>query len=390
MGSVLNDACGSQSGRKPATVLLVDHSPVVGGAELSLIEIAETLSPRFMPIVVCTTDCKSFVELAVEKGIQVFSIPMPRLRGAGGPLALLRSLISFSRLVVRLKPAIIHSNTVRSHIVSAFVGRLCGVKVIWTLRDFDFPMWLYRILSPLVHRVVCVSEAVQNLYGLANGKTRVILNGVTRPSLDRKQERARIRKEFGIPENAHLAVCVGRLIEWKGQEEFLRAAAVTKKLVSDAYFMVVGEGPSESYKQTLKSIASAGGLDGQVIFTGFRKDALACICAADLLVHASNEAEAFGRVLIEAMAVGTPLIAAPRGGPSEIVENGISGLLVDPADSEHLGRVMASVLTNRELSARLSEGGLSRFERFFDQAIETRAVEAVYDELLALDGSKPA
>ena len=369
---------------RPIRILHVDHTPLIGGAELSLLELVKTLDSRCKSAVVCTDACPEFVRMLKEAGMDTFIARMPRIRGVGAVTALARGVAELRRAIRRFKPDIVHSNTVRTHIISAIVARLCRVRVVWTIRDFTFPIWLYRLLVGLVDRVICVSRAIERIYGTGrvSKKASVVLNGILVPSLDISAERARIRSEYGIPEKAPLVVSVGHLVPLKGQRYLLQAALAVNGRIPDARFILVGEEQSQSYADELKELASEPALNGSVIFAGFRHDALSYMCASDLVAHTSVEAESFGRVLVEAMALGRPLIASPYGGPTEVIEDGISGLLVTPTAVDELADAIVNVLTDADLADKLSRGGQARFEECFDQKRETEAIQHIYNEAL--------
>ena len=365
-------------------VLYVDHAPIIGGAELSLLELVETLDSQYEPAVVCTDTCPDFVRMLSATRAEVFVSRMPRIRGVLWLAALMQCVTGLRRLIRQFEPDIVHSNTVRTHIVSAIAARLCRVRVVWTVRDFTFPIWLYRLLVGLVDRVICVSCAIERVYGTGrvSKKASVVLNGILVPPLDISAERARIRSEYGIPENAPLVVSVGHLVPLKGQRYLLQAALAVNGRIPDARFILVGEEQSQSYADELKELASETALNGSVIFAGFRHDALSYMCASDLVAHTSVEAESFGRVLVEAMALGKPLIASPYGGPAEVIEDGVSGLLVTPTAVDELADAIVNVLTDADLADKLSRGGRARFEECFDQKRETEAVQGVYNDIL--------
>ena len=364
-------------------ILYVDHAPIIGGAEMSLLELLETLSPRYVPAVACPGVCPEFLEAMEPTRAKVFLTDMPRLRGPGAAIALACGVRNLRRAIRVFQPHIVHSNTVRAHIIGAIAARLCGVRTVWTIRDYTFPPRYYRLLAPLVDAVIFVSQHVRQSYVINSrpDRARVILNGVSPPTVDPPAERARIRSEHGIPDGVPLAVSVGQLIPWKGQDQFLRAAAVVKQRLPDARFMLVGDSRADTYKSALRNLADREPLRDSVTFTGFRRDPVSFMCASDLVVHTSVEPEAFGRTLVEAMAVGRPVIASPYGGPSEIIEHGVNGLLVPPERTDELAQAMTDLLSDPDTCARLSRAGLSAFSERFHQTRETRAIEEVYDSL---------
>lgn len=366
-------------------ILHIDHAPVIGGAELSLLELLETLNAaRYTQGVVCSSACPAFLEMLRGTQAQVFIGRLPRMRGVGSVLAVANAVQELCNFIREFKPDILHSNTVRAHIASAVAGRLCGVKVLWTIRDFTFPIWVYRPLVHIVDYVICVSNSISKVYGVgpAEAKSKVIPNGILPPRANGETHRKRIRTELGIPDDVPVAASVGQLLEWKGQDKFLEAARLVKQRLENARFLVVGDGPSEDYKRKLEKLAQEPPLAGSVTFTGYQREAVSFMCASDVVVHTSLEPEAFGRVIIEAMAVGCPVIASPYGGPTEIIENGVNGLLVPPEDTNALADAMCTVLTNGIVAEQLSSGGRRKFEQSFHQQVETEAVQHVYEWLI--------
>jgi glycosyltransferase involved in cell wall biosynthesis len=179
---------------------------------------------------------------------------------------------------------------------------------------------------------------------------------------------ASIRREAGC-DGGPLVGIVGRLEPWKGQDVFLRAAARVVAEHPAAAFAVVGgvtPGKREEYASELRALAGELGLDGRVHFTGHAMDVFPWFDALDVCVHATH-GEPFGLVLVEAMALGKPLVATALGGPVEIVEEGVSGLLVPPGDDEAMARAISGVLSDAGLAARLAEGGSRRALEFTDE-----------------------
>lgn len=311
---------------------------------------------------------------------------MPRLRGAGSVPAVPTGLSAMRKLIRRCRPDIVHSNTVRAHLISVVAARSCRVPVVWTIRDFTFPIGLYRLLVRWVDRVIFVSGAIEQVYGTREtaGKCSVVLNGILIPKIDVEAERKKVRTQLNIPEKAPLVLSVGQLVPQKGQDRFLMAASRVAKQIPSAYFLIVGDGSDDDYRARLAELAAQEELGNRVIFTGYRSDVISITCAADVSVHSAVEPEAFGRVLVEAMALGVPLIASPYGGPAEIIQEGVCGLLVDPQGTDRLADAIVAVLSDEALATKLSVGGRAKFEQCFEQTRETEAIQGIYDGLLRL------
>jgi len=178
-------------------------------------------------------------------------------------------------------------------------------------------------------------------------------------------------------------------VRWKGQDVFLRAAALVVREMPEVYFLLVGEpDPEESsglepFSLSLQELAEELGLADRVIFTGFRSDMGAVYATLSMAVHPAREAEPFGLAVAEAMASGIPVVAVNLGGPRELIEDGVSGLLVPPEDARTLARAILELLTNRERAAQLRRAGRPRAERLVALERQVRRLEELYEQALA-------
>ena len=127
-----------------------------------------------------------------------------------------------------------------------------------------------------------------------------------------------------------------------------------------------------------------------MILTGARRDVAACLDAMDVAIHSSTNPEPFGRVLIEAMALSRPLVAPREGGPLEIVVDGETGLLVAPRDATALAQGIDRLVADPVLRRRMGEAGRARVEAVFDIRHHVRAMEAIFEEMLARRGRAAA
>jgi glycosyltransferase involved in cell wall biosynthesis len=366
-------------------ILHVDPVHIVGGGQLSLLELLETFDSRYLSGIACGDSHGEFVEILRSTRAEVFPTYVPNLKQVLCIPALARGVGSLQKAIRDFRPDIIHSNAGRAHVLSAIAGRLLGVPVIWTMRAHDLPHPIYRLLVGAVERVVFVSQHIASAYQRLphDPKVCVILNGILPPSIHPDSERVRIRKEYAIPGDAPVAASVGRLEPFKGQEQFLRAARIIKAMLPDARFLIVGDGGSEPYRRRLQALASQGSLQGSVTFTGFRRDPVSCMCASDVLIHTSTRPESFGRVIVEAMAVCVPVIASPYGGPSEIIEHGSTGLLVRPESINELAAAAVKILSDKDYAHRLATNGSIAFQECFHQKRETKELQCIYNHVKA-------
>lgn len=221
-------------------------------------------------------------------------------------------------------------------------------------------------LYPQADRVVALAQGVaEDLLTLVpkiRDRTEVIYNaGVDSRVLNGVLE---LPKEE-LPQNGPLIVACGRLTEQKGFPYLIEALARVRR-VTPAYLWIIGEGKQRQY---LENKIKQLGLTNCVRLLGFQNNPYKYMAAADVFVL-SSLFEGFGNVIVEAMACGTPVVATDCPyGPREIIENGVSGLLVPPADVEALSEAIMRVLKEPELKQKLSENGKQRSQDFNAQAI---------------------
>lgn len=234
--------------------------------------------------------------------------------------------------------------------------------------------WATRLLYPRADRVVGISHGcsddVRRNAGLSADQVVTIYNPVLDEEFDRRAEAPAEPADLGDGDGA-LIVTVGRLAPQKDHATLLRAFA---RLAArhEARLLLIGEGP---LRAELEALARALGLAGRVAFAGLRDNPYPAMREADLFVL-SSAWEGFGNVLVEAMAVGTPVVATDcPDGPAEILEGGKWGRLVPPGDADALAAAMLDVLRN---------GGVDARERARDFTV-ARAADLYLDQLLDSD-----
>ena len=241
---------------------------------------------------------------------------------------------------------------------------------------------LLSVVVPATRTIACsqyVAEGFRRAWSCHRVVT-VVHNGVLPWSRD--QPSPEVRHEFGIADDAPLIVMVARLQRWKGVHVFLDAAVHVIASQPAACFMVVGGtlfGLEQDYPLELRQQVQRLKLGHAVRFVGFRSDVLRFLSAADLIVHCSIEPEPFGMVLVEAMACGKPVIASDSGGPREIVESGVTGLLVPQGDAERLAQAILTLLGDPERRLRMGQAGAARVREAFSAERMARQLEALYE-----------
>ena len=386
----------STRGERRLRVVVVDHVARLSGGEIALVRLLPALVPHVDVRVILGED-GPLVEQLRRRGIETEVLRLaPRLRDVRretvrptrlDPRALAYlplSVLRLSRRLRALEADLVHTNSLKAAMYGGVAARLAGVPAIWHVRD--------RIASDYLPRaaVVLVRAASRLLPAaiVANSRTTletlpalrgasVLYNPVVPDAVEPLTPVERPKREettIGI---------VGRLAPWKGQDVFLDAFAqafggtnVRARVIGSALF---GE---DAYAESLRRQAERLGIAGQVEFRGFREDVWAELRELDVLVHCSVWPEPFGQVVLEGMAAGVPVIAAAAGGPTELITDGVDGLLTRPGDPTELARAMRRLVDDPELRARLADAARERSREFTPERTAERLL-AVYRQVVS-------
>jgi glycosyltransferase involved in cell wall biosynthesis len=292
------------------------------------------------------------------------------------------------RIIAEKQVKLVHTNIRVGHDREGIIAaRLTGRPCVCHVRHFESLGWFDRRLAALASRFIYISEAVQRSHlesGVPCRKGLVVYNGLDVPTFVRALDPEKGRESLNLGADDLVVGIVGRLDAWKGQEVFLRAMAQVGDVVPQAKGIVVGEVAAEhpGYLDVLLALRNELALADRVVFSGFRMDVPVVMSALDILVLASTSPEPFGRVLIEAMAAGKPVVATDAGAAREIIEDGVQGLLVPPGESEAMARAIIYLLTHGGTAILMGQKGQARVRERFSAQQYADNVQSVYRELL--------
>ena len=379
--------------RGPRRVLYVNHVAEISGAEGSLLALIRHLDRRrFEPR--AAVPLGPLAGELEELGLAVERIPAFR---AHRPRGLLQAIAASVRLKIlagnirrvgeELGCDLIHANSIVAGIASvmAWGGQR---PVVWHARDLRAPARAERWLTRRTTRIIAISSAVVDHLLQVDPRAReritLVHNGIDPDDFVPSRPREQVRTELGVPADAPLVGTVGQLVPWKRQDMFIHIAAKALVAVPACRFIVVGAdlfGEHPDYVAGLRELAAELGVADRVIFAGYREDMPNVMSALDVLVHTAGD-EPLGRVLLEAMCLGVPCVAARSAGPAEIIEHGVSGLLVDADDVAAYAREVVSLLRNPVGAARLGEAARERATTKFSAQRTALLTEEVYEEAL--------
>jgi glycosyltransferase involved in cell wall biosynthesis len=361
--------------------VLLCHQPTDGGVGRHIGDLIDGLCAAGHEVTVCSP------ALPAGHGYGAAHVELD-LRRAVAPRADSAALARFVRIVRERRPQLIHAHSSKAGAI-ARLGRLAAprVPVVYTPHGYAFAGYfessrertaykaIERALAPLAARVTCVCEAEARLARSIGpgGRVRVVHNGISRPLAGELDARLASLRARGPVIGALTLLRPG-----KGLETLLAAAPLVLQHHPDAQLAIVGEGPD---LHQLCEQARELGVAHAVHFLGPTTDPLGALRAMDVFVHPSW-AEAFPYVILEAMALGRPIVASDVGGVGEAIVSRESGLLVTPRDARALASALVELLGDRQRAARLGRGALSRSEQFTREAMIAR-LTAVYDEVAA-------
>jgi glycosyltransferase involved in cell wall biosynthesis len=236
--------------------------------------------------------------------------------------------------------------------------------------------WLYRRSV----KVLTVSEANRDLlrevYRMPADTIAVIHNGIDTATFVRDKEKSRrLREEFNIPEDCKVLVNVGRLSEEKGQHYLVHALESLQTLQASLMLLLVGDGPM---RDSIEADVTSGRLSHCVRFMGFREDVADILQLADIFVLPST-LEGFPFTILEAMAAGKAVIATDVGGNREAVLNGVTGMIIEPANVEHLSSAIRSLIDDDEKRIHMGLHGKQRANDLFTKDKMIKSTFAFYE-----------
>jgi glycosyltransferase involved in cell wall biosynthesis len=372
---------------------------LVGGSHISAIGLIRKIDRRrYRPLVLLQHQEGDLADFFRREGIATEQAPQSadlfhgqRLRGRE-LLRILRDVRSLAGFLRARDVRIVHSNDGRTHATWGLAARLARAKLVWHHRSDPNAFGLRFVAPWIADRVVAVSHFASPHPGLISAARRcqVIHSPFAMPAdIDRKQVRAELVKELGCSPETRIIGFFGALIPRKRPLLFVDAIAALRRQAPElpVIGLLFGE-PLENADAEVRERALAAGIADDIRLMGFRYPGERWLSACDLLMVPAVD-EPFGRTLIEAMMLGTPVVATASGGNIEAIEQGVTGLLVPPEDAEALAQGCHAMLTDPAM-AGIAATARDEARRVYRAEAHAEAVMQIYDELLAHDAPRPS
>jgi glycosyltransferase involved in cell wall biosynthesis len=376
-------------------ILFLDQSGKPGGAELCLIDIAKPYREGCLVGLFADGSFKNLleenqipVEILTNNNIQVRK-ESNLAQGLGSVTQLLPLIQKVAKIARNYD--LIYANTQKALVVGALASFISRRPLVYHLHDILSPahfsqtnrLIAVNLANKFASLVIANSLVSKDAFIAAGGNpkvTEVVYNGfdsqvyqIPQFEVNKLRENLEITDKFVV---GHFS----RLSPWKGQHILIDALVksppqVIILLVGDALF---GE---KDYVDKLHQQVSQLGLENRVKFLGFRHDIPQLMAACNLITHTSTAPEPFGRVIVEAMLSGKPVIAAKAGGAVELIEPGIDGFLVTPGEAEELAEVITNCVQNPETTNQLAINAQQNASKKFDVAIINQQIGTLLNKL---------
>jgi glycosyltransferase involved in cell wall biosynthesis len=372
----------------PPAILQVLPALRSGGVERGTLEIAEAqIAAGFRAIVASSGG--EMVPALEALGAKHITLPLT----AKSPWAIWRNAAALSALARAEGVALIHARSRAPAWSALMAARRCGLPFVTTYHgayNEGFPgKRFYNSVMARGDRVIAISHFIADLirarHGVAESRLRVIPRGVDPrrfdPALVSAERLAALRAAWGVPEGRPIIMLPARVTRWKGQMVLVEAMA---KLPGDALALLVGDAAERpAFQAELQARIAGLGLQDRVRLVGHATDMPAALMLADVVVHASTDAEAFGRTVIEAQAMARPVIASDLGAPRETVAEGVTGWRTPPGDAVALAGALARALamTGAERAALGTRARAAVLSGYTTAAMQAATI-SVYRELL--------
>lgn len=367
--------------RRRARVVYLAHTLAVGGAEEMVLNLVRHLPPEFERAVVCIDKAGPIGDEVRKTGVPFHVLGLQP--GMRRPTDLLR----LQKFLHDCQPTIVHTFLLTASLYGRFAAMLARVPIIIgtevNIYERKQPMhrmaerWLMRQTDAVIASAGSVRDFYIDQIHADPDKVVVIYNAVDWSQLQTTMPRAAFRAEMGLPADAPLAGIIARLTEQKAHR-FLFDAMAARAELATLHLLVTGDG---ELRDELRRRVDQLGLGSRVHFAGARRDLGNILGAIDMFVMPSLW-EGLPLSLVLAMGAGLPVIASRVAGIPEVVQDNVSGLLVDAGDATELATALVRVLQDAELGARLGREGRAFVRPRFGVDGYIASVTALYDKLL--------
>ena len=352
----------------------------LGGGEMMFRQLMQHGRDRGVEWIAVFTRDGPMVAETRASGIETHLIPAGRMRELGRRWRATRAIAALAR---ERQVSMIFGWMASAQLLAGPAAWLADIPAAWYQVGLPRPDWLDRVATWMPARgiVVLSQEVAAAQARLWPGRPQwLVYPGASLERFEavRGESPAALRASFGLPSAGPLIGIVGRLQRWKGMHTAIAAMAKVRARHPDAHLVIVGgrHDPEPRYEGELRALAQQQGAGSAVTFAGFQADVPRWMQAMDVVVHASDR-EPFGIVVVEAMALGKPVVAGAEGGPAEIITAGVDGQLAPFGDANALADRISRFLDDPAFAVRCGAAARRRAADFSAERYAHQATDAV-------------
>ena len=368
-------------------ILYIHNKVNISGGEQSLLNLWRNIdTKKYRPYLLIPRKGKLFYE-AERLRIDVAACYIPKLRPENF-YNIFRIILKVGKYCLRKRIDIIHSYSPRNNIICSVVGRILGISVVWHERNliFEDEPDISRKFIFLPHKIICNSTAIAERFRTRKGipsKVKVVMNGVDLKEFQPGKANPKILHKYR--RNGIKAVgLISNLGKRKIPEYLIDTCPYILQKCPETIFLIVGGEFGEKdkgRKAELEERAKSLGVSNHIIFAGFLSNVSDIIRVFDIGV-AVTEKEACSRAILEMMASGKPVVAFDTGGNAELIEHGVTGILVKFGDKRTFASSVVDLLEDEEKRRKMSIQARRRAEEYFDVRINAQKTQKIYSELI--------
>ena len=345
-----------------------------GGQELRILAETAWLRAHGWGGLIVAQPASRLAREATAAGLPVVELAMPRVIAP-------RAVLAVRSLLASRQAALVHTHSSIDSWIAGVAGRSLGLPVVRSRHVTIAVPRRRTLVYRLAHRILTSAERVKAILvdaGIDPGKVVAVPPGVDIDRFHPGVSGEHVRRDLGLA--GPVAGLVANIRGSKGHDVFLDAARRVVRQLPGARFLIVGDGVGFD---SVRARVTALGLERAVIMTGFRRDIPEIIAALDVLVLPSIRSEATSQVILQALAMGTPVVATAIGGSPEVIRDGETGRLVPPNDAEALAAAMLAALVDRDRAQTMARAGQTFVRERLSLDAQMAVTTGTYRELLA-------
>lgn len=382
----------AQAQAKTLRVLQVLPALEMGGVETGAVALGIYLQNEGHTSVVCSRG-GALVDKLEAAGVKHITLPVQ----SKNPWVILRNSWRLRQICQENQIQVIHARS-RAPAISCFIAaKLARIPFVTTFHGtYNFQTWIKKLYNAIMvqgDRVIAISEFIRDhiethYKNWVRGPVTVIPRGIDLSRFAREQvtpeAQQELRQFWGLSHQVPLIICPGRLTRWKGQRTVIQAVSLLHQRHKPCYLVLIGSAQGRlSYLRELQALTRHHSLTPWVIIDETNPPMATAYRIADVVVHASTDPEAFGRVIVEAQAMGVPVIASNKGAPPEIIEPGQTGFLHEAGNAADLAAALEKALAlspedKKALCARAAE----KVKHEYNETLMFERTVQVYREVL--------